>query len=53
MKQYALDRPRDDDPAPVCGRPRGHPGWCVTEEAYQRDLRRWQEYQAALRKKTP
>ena len=50
MKQYAIDRTRDYDPAPVCGRPRGHPGTCVTGEAWQRNLRRWREYQAALRR---
>ena len=53
MKQYAINRPRDYDPAPVCGRPRGHPGPCVTGEAWQRCVRRYREYWAALRNRTP
>ena len=53
MRFYKLNRPRDYDPAPACGRPRGHPGSCVTEEAWQRDLQRYREYWAALKRRTP
>jgi hypothetical protein len=53
MKQYALNRLRDYDPAPACGRPAGHPGNCVTGEAWQRGLDRHREYRYALRNRTP
>jgi hypothetical protein len=47
MKQYSLDRPRAYDPAPVCGRPRGHPGNCLTTETYEQCLQRRRDYRAA------